>query len=57
MGMRRDDAVHDGELGEVLDGRKGSRGADLRGGDGDNRFGAQMGLTPAFLGQNKARVS
>jgi hypothetical protein len=41
----------------VLDGQKGSRGADLRGGDGDNRFGAQRGLTPAFLGQNKARVS
>jgi hypothetical protein len=57
MGMRRGNAVHDGELREVLDGRKGSRGADLRGGDGDNRFGAQRGLTLAFLGQNKAGVS
>jgi hypothetical protein len=41
----------------VLDGRKGSRAADLHGGDSDNRFGAQRGLTLAFLGQKKARVS
>jgi hypothetical protein len=49
--------MHDGELREVLDGRKGSQGADLRSGDGDNHFSAQRGLTPVFLGQNKARVS
>jgi hypothetical protein len=40
MGTRRGDAVHDGELGEVLDGRKGSRGAVLRGGHGEVHFGA-----------------
>jgi hypothetical protein len=49
--------VHDGKLGEVLDGRKGSQGADLHGCDSDNRFDAQRGLTPVFLGQKKARVS
>jgi hypothetical protein len=57
MWTRRGDSVHDGELGEVLDGRKGSRGADLHGDDSDNRFGAQRGLTPASLVQKKARVS
>jgi hypothetical protein len=49
--------VHNGKLGEVLDGRKGSEGVDLRGCDSDNCFGAQRGLTSVFLDQKKARVS